>query len=34
MDKEYDSAYIRKIVGWLEEQERKMQQGINLCSPQ
>jgi hypothetical protein len=32
MVKEYDSEYIRKIVGWLEEQEARMQKGVNLYS--
>ncbi len=31
-EEKYDSAYIKKIVGWLDEQEREMQKGMNLCS--
>jgi hypothetical protein len=32
MGSEYDSAYIKKIVCWLEEQENRVQKGINLWS--
>jgi len=32
MSAEYDSAYIKKIVSWLEEQEERMKKGIKLVS--
>ncbi len=31
-EEKYDSEYIKKIVGWLDEQETKMKKGMNLCS--
>ena len=31
-EEKYDSAYLQKIVGWLEEQEKRMKKGVNLCS--
>ena len=31
-EENYDSVYIKKIVGWLEEQEKRMKKGVNLYS--
>lgn len=30
-EKEYDSAYIKKVVGWLEEKHQKMEDELKEC---